>query len=234
MEQMKQHEIQTNQQNSSSSSWSNLFRGQQQSPPSVQASSSSQPVSLASIQAEQTKSVETVGKQPVTMSQKIQANKPAVVVGTPASTNQSLNQKSQSGSGPTWGAWSNPAAKLTTNLNDSNNNINSNNNNNTITSSTSGFWGEVSNEPKQQQPQVKQAIIGNGKNQKKSQFPDLGQNHHQNESTNHHSSTKQSKKAHQIEETLQQMFLRNMTISDEFMKWCQEQLKDFQVECKIF
>jgi hypothetical protein len=64
----------------------------------------------------------------------------------------------------------------------------------------------------------------------KSQFPDLSGNSSYN-SHGDKNSSKTAKKMAAMEESVQQIFLRNMTISDEFMKWCHEQLKDFHVEC---
>ena len=79
---------------------------------------------------------------------------------------------------------------------------------------------------------------------KNNQFPDLNnynsnqqprQQHHNENSNNSNSNNKNLKKAQQIEESVKQTFLRNMIISDEFMKWCSEQLNDFHVECfKLF
>ena len=73
-------------------------------------------------------------------------------------------------------------------------------------------------------------LIQSGKNQ----FPDLPVNHsnYNNDSGSHHDkqNSKHAKKVAAIEESVQQTFLRNMTISDEFMKWCHEQLKDFHAE----
>ncbi len=57
-------------------------------------------------------------------------------------------------------------------------------------------------------------------------------NSYSNNTTNS-STSKHAKKVAAIEESVQSAFLRNMTISDEFMKWCHEQLKDFQVECNF-
>ena len=53
-------------------------------------------------------------------------------------------------------------------------------------------------------------------------------NFHQNEKMN-----KNAKKAAAAEESAQHAFLRNMTISEEFMKWCQDQLGYFNVDCKL-
>ena len=45
--------------------------------------------------------------------------------------------------------------------------------------------------------------------------------------------SKHAKKIAAVEESVQQAFLRNMTISEEFMKWCQDQLGYFNVDCKL-
>jgi len=62
-------------------------------------------------------------------------------------------------------------------------------------------------------------------------FSDETKSNNHNNNTNN-STSKHAKKVAAIEESVQGAFLRNMTISDEFMKWCQEQLKDFHVERK--
>lgn len=74
-----------------------------------------------------------------------------------------------------------------------------------------GFWTDVAEtKPKQsnpkQQNQVKPAV--------------------------RESESKSNKKMKE-NQTSQQKVLHTMTISEEFMKWCHEQLKDFQVECKL-
>lgn len=66
----------------------------------------------------------------------------------------------------------------------------------------------------------------------KNQFPELNPSSHGNDTQNVDKINKGSKKNASIEETNQTSFLRNITISDEFMKWCHEQLKYFQVDCK--
>lgn len=45
--------------------------------------------------------------------------------------------------------------------------------------------------------------------------------------------SKNAKKIASAEESAQHAFLRNMTISEEFMKWCQDQLGYFNVDCKF-
>ena len=44
---------------------------------------------------------------------------------------------------------------------------------------------------------------------------------------------KHAKKVAAIEESIQASS-RNMTISEDFMKWCHEQLRDFDAGCKCF
>jgi hypothetical protein len=114
------------------------------------------------------------------------------------------------------------------------NNNNNNNNNNSGNVST-GFWSEVSNETSHSNKKQSNAVTSNGvkgsagqKNQRHA--AGSGNNNEQQFS----SQNKHAKKINQIEETLQQKFLHNMTISEEFMKWCAEQLRDFHVECNLY
>lgn len=134
LEQQKQAEQQNNQ-HSGQSKWSNLFRGNSQPTPSIVSStnsivSSQQPISLATIQAEQTKLQENVVKQPVTMSQKLSSNKQSAPQINSTSVKQTAN---------TWAAWGNTSTKTVTE---------------TVSNSktsNSGFWGEV-NENKKTNP----------------------------------------------------------------------------------
>lgn len=67
-------------------------------------------------------------------------------------------------------------------------------------------------------------------------FPDLNPSHnqhHQHNNQHHHYEQHQSKNSKKNEESLRDAFLRTMTISDEFMKWCEEQLLDFHVDCNL-
>jgi hypothetical protein len=72
------------------------------------------------------------------------------------------------------------------------------------------------------------------------------QHHTQNNHVNHNStssyhsnetyasgekSNKNAKKVAAIENSIKHTFLRNMTISDDFMKWCHDQLKDIHNDC---
>ncbi len=65
-------------------------------------------------------------------------------------------------------------------------------------------------------------------------FPELNTNHHQQQ----HDGGKKLSKAQQQQQAAAAAssdtgsFLRNMTITDEFMKWCGAELKDFHVERK--
>lgn len=173
MEKIKQAEALNQLQNSSSSTWSSLFRGQPQSPPSV---SSSQNVSLTNIQLEQKNS------EKVTTSQKSQSK-----------TVQSNSSKQS------WSSWANAA--------NTNQKAQTNDNN-------GGFWTDVAEtKPKQEtKPNSKQ------QNQAKPAAKEAEAK-----------STKKTKE----NQASQQKVLHTMTISEDFMKWCHEQLKDFQVECKL-
>lgn len=169
IEQMKQAEALSQLQSSSSSTWSSLFRGQQQSPPNVGSSST---ISLANIQAEQKN----------------------------AEKNANIAQKSQSKSSQqnsvkqTWANAANSNPKQQAQTNDNN----------------GGFWTEVAETKPKQSNQKQQAQV-----KATSKEPEIKQN----------KKTKDNQSA-------QQKILHNMTISEEFMRWCHEQLKDFQADCK--
>ncbi|CAF0919238.1 unnamed protein product [Brachionus calyciflorus] len=196
IEQMKQSEALNQSQNSSSSSWSSLFRGQQLSPPNLtqQSTTSPQPISLATIQAEQ-KTIEQ--KQAA-----VQKTKP--VQNTP-------NSKQSS-----WASWASTA-------NNSSNNNNNTNQKPQVANDNGGFWADlVETKPKVQSAQKQQT------NPIKP-----SSNTTNNTTTKPETESKSIKKNQDKLETVQQKFLRNMTISDEFMKWCTEQLRDFHVDLHI-
>lgn len=153
MEQMKQAEL-SNSQNHSSSSWSSLFRGQAQqlSPPPPTSNNSigtsSQVVSLTSIQAEQSKSTDqTATPKPATMSQKIQQQQPPTVSSKQPWSATNATSSSAATNKQGWAAWgSGPSG---TNSNSSqpssiNKSINLNESGKNTTSSVGGFWNEVS------------------------------------------------------------------------------------------
>ncbi|RNA41210.1 PERQ amino acid-rich with GYF domain-containing 2 isoform X1, partial [Brachionus plicatilis] len=171
IEQMKQVEALNQQQNSSSSTWSSLFRGQQQSPPNV---GSSQTVSLTNIQTEQKNTEKIVAAAQKSQSKPVQ----------------------QSSSKQPWTSWANtPNNNSKTQTNDNN----------------EGFWTEVTEtKPKQSNPKQQGQVKAPPKEPEQ----------------------KKSNKKLQENASVQQKILHNMTISEEFMKWCHDQLKDFQADCK--
>lgn len=77
----------------------------------------------------------------------------------------------------------------------------------------------------------------NAKNQTFPELQNSSSNHsnYNNDASYHHVEklSKNAKKIASAEESAQHAFLRNMTISDEFMKWCQDQLGYFNVDCKL-
>jgi hypothetical protein len=236
LEQMKQAELanQASGGGNGSSSWSSLFRGSQplSPPPAVIGSTAAAApvVSLASIQAEQVKTQDSTVSKPSTMSQKIQQQQQPPIKSQSSVNVPTASQKTSSSGG--WAAWG------TTNGASSgqqlNNSSGKNSNANSINLSDSGkssavsvgFWNEVSTETVS--TNSKKQNGSNSKNNTNSQKSQNNQRHNNDQQQNN----KHAKKINQIEENLQQKFLHNMTISEEFMKWCAEQLKDFHVECK--
>jgi PERQ amino acid-rich with GYF domain-containing protein len=271
-----------------------LFRGAPQAPPppptttSIFAAISPEKakstensiMSLASIQAEQTRLESTQtkaqGGQATTMSQKMSQQTPPKLVGGSTANTAEQQQQQKNSNSTSWAAWGNSAAtnNLKSNMNDfslahslngptpaaaaaaaaanpgfSSSHNYTNNSNATSNSITGGFWGEL-NETKKtnangnkanSNSNNKTSTKSNKSNAKNQPFPDLQQNSSQNHHTNidsnfHHSDkpmSKQQKKIASVEESVQHAFLRNMTISEEFMKWCQDQLQYFHVDLHI-
>lgn len=294
-EQQKQQEQQANQQNNPGGKWSNLFRGAPQAPTNIFTSTNtvvtspeknanaksadSSIMSLASIQAEQTRLETKSQGHATTMSQKLLSQQTPPKLGGPTgnAVNVLSNDHQSQKNSTSWAAWGNSAAtnNLKSNMNDFsiaqslngptpaaansgfNHNYTTNNNssNNTVSGAGSGggggFWGELS-EPKKtnangnkanSNPNNKNTTKPNKSNAKNQPFPDLqqhaSQNHHNNNNndSNFHQTekpmSKQQKKIASVEESVQHAFLRNMTISEEFMKWCQDQLQYFHVDLHI-
>ena len=226
-EQQKQQNESSKQKGGSGSKWSSLFNSNQQVPPSfVAPSQSSQSaaqqsaVSLANIQAEQSKDLQQAPKQPVTMSQKLQKN--AVPPSAPT----------QAGNKPTtWASWASSAPNSS---NNQSNKSETNQSGNGTNQTASGFWGDMDTEPtnkpesNKKQPSAAQNTITKT-NSNQSQKSGAKNSHP--ELVNQTQSKKQQKPSAPTIENYS--FLQNMDISDEFMKWCEEQLKYFNVELHI-
>jgi len=215
----------------SSSKWSSLFNSnQQQVPPSFVAPISNQTsqtvqasaVSLANIQAEQSKDLQQVVKQPVTMSQKLQKN--AVPPSAP----------SQTGNKPTtWASWGSSAPNSSNSQANKNETHQSGNGN---SQTVGGFWGDMdseqANKPEGNKRQATAAQNTASKTNSNQNQKTGGKNLHPELLTSTQTQSKKQQKA-SVPSIENYSFLQNMDISDEFMKWCEEQLKYFNVELHI-